>query len=562
MYSTMNKGVKKRSRPVVIVVTVIISIAAVFAAFLVVSSLITNLDGKYVYRSEKVLDLRDSGITDISNLMKLKDPEIIDLQGDPITVEQYETLQEKFPDCDIRWDVPLSSGSYSNMTEKLMPDSFTDADIELLKYLKQLTVVDFSNAHVSDEVLLTIRNAFPECDVVCNERIDDREYQSPAASLQLDGIGLSVDEFNIMMEESPQVKEVTVTDCGFSVDEQLDLLQRYPDVAFYWDVKLLGKKYDSGTKELSLGNPSKEELSELKDCAALLNKVERIDFGNSILNLEDICDLRNLFNGAEVNCKYQFLGRTISTSETELDFSGRKNIDISSFDLITAAMPNLSKVIMSDCGLPDETMDKLNHTYAGVRFVWTVYVTRYYPLRTDVTYFCASDRPNAGYSAVCLSDEEIQPLKYCTDMVAMDLGHMWYTNLDFVRDMKQLRYLVVSCCYITDISAVSELDNLYYFEMAFNNISDLTPLLKCKNLRFLNITQNVVYDREVLAKFGFLEWLWYQNYDLPEEDIEWIKNALPDTNCFITVGVPDKYAKHWKQLQPYRDMRDIYHMFY
>ena len=89
----MKSSVKKRKRPMIIAATAVVSIAAVIAAVFIIRSFFTDLNGKYIYRSEKTLDLRSSGMNDVSELMALEGPETIDLRDNPITAEQYESNQ-------------------------------------------------------------------------------------------------------------------------------------------------------------------------------------------------------------------------------------------------------------------------------------------------------------------------------------------------------------------------------------------------------------------------------------------------------------------------------------
>ena len=558
----MKRRDKKRKRPVLIAAAVIISLAAVAAAVFVVRSFVTDLYGRYVYRSEKTIDLRDSGITDLTDLLRLKDPETIDLRGNPITEEQYGTLTQAFPACAIFWDVPLSSGPVSCLTQSLAPVSFERADLARLRYLKQLKELDLSGADVSGELYRETRDTFPDIRVTWETELLGNRYAKDTEKLELDGSGLKADDIRVLAGGLAFLKEITVSDARFSVPEQIELTGEYPDICFVWDVEVLGQRIPNEAAELRFDVSTQEELQELERAGILFEHCETIDLNGRRMDLDDIARLRESFGGAAVLCSFDFLNRTISTAETELDFSGIKRIDIAAFDKVTAAMPYLQKVVMCYCGIPDETMDQLNHKYDGVRFVWTVYVTRYYQLRTDITYFCASDRPEANYVAISLNDEEIQPLKYCTDLVALDLGHMHYHNIDFVKDMKKLKYLIVSCGYVNDISAVSELESLYYFEMAFSDVSDITPVLNCKNLRCLNINACHAYDREILAQMDYLEYLFYTTDEMPSEDVEWIKNALPNTYCYVYDSIHDRYGHEWRSIPAYYEMRDIFHMFY
>ena len=553
---------KKKKGILFYLISAIIIIAVICAGAYFVKSLYVNIYGQYMFRTEKVLDLKDRNISDTSPIFQLESLEYLDLEGNEISAGQYDALKAAYPDCRIIWDIPLSFGTFSNYTEALSPSKLTEADISLLPYFENLSYLNLSSAGINDSVYETVKATVPDCTVVWETEVFGETYPLDIREITLSGKDLSVEALDNVISTFELLDTVTVSECEFSVPEQISILAAHPDVTFNWDVELLGKRYDQNVAELSFRNLSADDIAELKQAGAILKNVKKIDFGDETWNVEDIASLSESFDRAHVICSFYLIDRMVSTTVTDLDFSGRRNIDVSVFDKACYVMKDLSRVVMCDCGIDDETMDALNHKYDGVRFIWTVYVTRYYPLRTDRTYFCGSDRPTAGYVALSLNDEEIQPLKYCIDMVAMDLGHMHFTNVDFVKDMKQLKYLVIACGYVHDISMISECENLYYLEMYFNQIDSIEPILACRNLRYLNIGTTWGYDQSPVFEMDFLEYLWYTHNWFSDEEIERLQAALPNTTCYLANENADAIGNGWKTLQVYYDMRDIMHMFH
>ncbi len=552
---------KKKKGFILYMISAIVIIAVICAGAFLIKSLYVNVYGHYMFRTEKTLDLKDRGISDTAPIFQLEALDYLDLEGNQISVEQYDALKAAYPDCRIMWDIPLSIGSFSNLTEALSPVSLTEADIKMLPYFEKLSYINLSSAGINDSVYETVKATVPGCTVVWETEMFGETYPLDIKEITLSGKDLSIDALDAIISTFELLETVTVADCAFSVPEQISILNAHPEISFNWNVELLGKRYDQNITELSFRNLSADEIAELKQAAALLKKVEKIDFGSETWNVEDIASLSESFGRAHVICSFFLIDRMVSTTDTDLDFSNKKNIDISVFDKACYVMKDLSRVVMCDCGIDDETMDGLNHKYDGVRFVWTVYVTRYYPLRTDRTYFCGSDRPSAGNVAVSLNDEEIVPLKYCIDMIAMDLGHMHFTNIDFVKDMKQLKYLVIACGYVHDISMISECENLYYLEMYYNQIDSIEPILACRNLRYLNMGTTWGYDQSPVFEMDFLEYLWYPHNRLPDEEVERLRAALPNTVCYLDNKNADDLGLGWKFMDVYNEMREILHMF-
>ena len=125
---------KKRKGFVFYLVSAIVIIAVICAGAYFVRSLYVDVYGRYMFRTEKVLDLKDRGVSDISPIFQLEELEYLDLEGNSITREQYDSLREAYPDCSIIWDIPMSFGTYSNFTEALSPSSLSDGDIALLPH--------------------------------------------------------------------------------------------------------------------------------------------------------------------------------------------------------------------------------------------------------------------------------------------------------------------------------------------------------------------------------------------------------------------------------------------
>ena len=220
----------------------------------------------------------------------------------------------------------------------------------------------------------------------------------------------------------------------------------------------------------------------------------------------------------------------------------------------------LEKVVMCDCGLSDEEMDALNQKHENVRFVWTVHFGGY-SLRTDATGFIAAKEPHGE-----LSNKDMPPLRYCTDLVALDLGHMKFTDISFVSGMKHLRFLVLADGEVDDIAPVAELPELEYLEIFRTDVTDLTPLLKCRNLKDLNICyipKSASQDAfEVLLQTTWLERLFFAGNKLTREQKNELRDAYPDTAEVVLYEEMESTGLDWRYHPRYYEMRDLLDMYY
>ena len=99
---------KKKKGFIYYLISVIVILAIIITGSLYIKILYVNVYGENMRRSEKTVILKDMNISDVTPLFALNAPAYIDLEGDPISVDQYNALKEKFPDSNIIWDAPMS----------------------------------------------------------------------------------------------------------------------------------------------------------------------------------------------------------------------------------------------------------------------------------------------------------------------------------------------------------------------------------------------------------------------------------------------------------------------
>ena len=242
----------------------------------------------------------------------------------------------------------------------------------------------------------------------------------------------------------------------------------------------------------------------------------------------------------------------------ELDLSGIEISDTSDIDKAVGAMADLKKIIMSDCSIPDEEMDALNRKFDDVRIVWTVYI-KDYACRTDAVDFCIS-RITSRYGNI--TNEMVAPLKYCTDMVTLDLGHMNFNDISFVENMPHLKYFIIGDTLTDDLSPLQNCYELYYLEMFITRVRDLTPLLDKTSLKHLNISYVDLDDYTQLSQMTWLDRLWYVNAPLTNPKRQEIIDALPNTEVAFSSPDGSSVDRSWRYNDSYFEMRDNLGMAY
>lgn len=248
----------------------------------------------------------------------------------------------------------------------------------------------------------------------------------------------------------------------------------------------------------------------------------------------------------------------VMSDTEEVDLSG---IDISNLDMETflGSMTKLKKLTLKDCGLDNDGYAALQDAHPDVRMIWDIKV-KTYTIPTD----------SVGFSTLLanefqprLDDGDCKYLKYCTDMVALDLGHNYITNLDFLEYMPNLRVLILVDNFdspskrvrLSDISKLKYCPHLRYLELFANNVSDMSVISELKELEDLNVCYNPVNSAEPFKDLPHLQKLWIYNTSIPWQEINELKEIYP--NVKIVTSGNGSVDQGWRDGDHYKAMRNM-----
>lgn len=386
----------------------------------------------------------------------------------------------------------------------------------------------------------------------------EREYFSDAELLSVEG-DADLAELRAVLAALPDIRTVEWVDCPLSADTQLSLRREYPDTLFRWDVSVNGNRFSSSLRELTVSDPG-EDFDTLTKSLSLFGELSSVRFVGWAPTNEQAAALRETCPAVEFRYSLELFGLKLDSLAEEIDLSGILFEDTAELEAALVHFPRLGKVVMCECGLKNAVMDELNRKYEDIRFVWLVNVFGH-ALRTDASYFIQYNLPPCY-----LEGSRAANLKYCTDLIALDLGHTGLLDweMDFLPYMPHLQYLILAECQISDISDVALLPELTYFEAFLTPIKDYSPLLECHALTDLNICYNnhiSDVDAEVLQQMTQLERLWMYGANISRDKIAALLEALPECNVQYIPG-PESTGGGWRDHDHYRAMRDAFHMRY
>ncbi len=240
-----------------------------------------------------------------------------------------------------------------------------------------------------------------------------------------------------------------------------------------------------------------------------------------------------------------FLGVTADIQQTHIDF-GTKNVqNIDELCVFLDQLPALERVDMYASKLTREQMDLLFERYPQIFFGWTVTIGDH-TVRTDITAFSTlhGSSPKPPHTSA-----DFEKLKYCKNLLAIDIGHNWVEDISFLRHFPKLRVLILGRNRIRDITPLADLKELEYLELFSNYVRDYSPLTELTRLRDLNVKNNPCKDLSPLYQMTWLERFWAGCYvEIPRKQMKNMEAAIPgcefDWKSMPTAGTWRKHAHY------------------
>lgn len=232
--------------------------------------------------------------------------------------------------------------------------------------------------------------------------------------------------------------------------------------------------------------------------------------------------------------------------------------DYQKFYEFLAKLPNLKKVDMFSTRIPAKRIEQLVEKFPQIEFGWTMAVGNH-SVRTDAVAFITSHNDQSARHAT----EEFAVLKYCKNLLALDIGHNAVDDLSFLYDLPNLRILILADNQFQDITPVGSLTQLEYLELFYNDIRDVSALTSLVNLKDLNLGFNRITDISPLESMTWLERLWVPQFNShnvtkkPDpEAVAKLKAALPDT--LVDSTAVTSIENGWRKHTRYQNMRKIF----
>lgn len=320
--------------------------------------------------------------------------------------------------------------------------------------------------------------------------------------------------------------------------------------------EIYGKKVYENDVYVNLSDVQIDE--NLAENLKSLPNVREVELYNHSLTNDQKIQLQESIPNVLFKWKVEILGEEVEWNVETLDFSKKRINNIEEFKKSLRLLPNLKKLDMSYTNLSNEQLGQLRVLFPNIRIDWVVYMSKW-SCRTDAVAFSVLVYT---YDYRRMTTQDIQVLKYCTELQALDLGHQAIEDITVIGDyLPNLRVLILADNQIKDISPLAKLKHLHYLELFMNDITDSTPLASCDELVDLNISFNYRFSNiNGILNLPKLERLWLISDNISSESYSLIRKTYPNV-VLVTTGNGSTNSG-WRTHERYYAMIDMYRKNY
>jgi len=303
----------------------------------------------------------------------------------------------------------------------------------------------------------------------------------------------------------------------------------YPNLDLSYTLVLFDGEVGPDLTELDLSGLTSADLDEnLLEKLRLLPGLTDVQLmtaqGTTNFTPADVKLLVDILPGVTFHYSFQLFGKTVNTADERVEFKNTYigNEGIPEIRAALDILTNCTYFLLDNCGIDNEVMAQLRDDYPDTKVVWRVYWAYFHAL-TDVEMIHTTEK---------LDDENVEVLKYCTDVKYLDIGHnRGLHNIDFVNYMPKLKVAIVVDSWIYNLEPFANCPELEWLEIvACSNITDLSPLANCKNLKGLNMScVHKVKDLSPLFGLEKMERLYLGNHQVPADMVQAAREAMPNT---------------------------------
>ena len=315
-----------------------------------------------------------------------------------------------------------------------------------------------------------------------------------AVSNKASGVTLNPGSFDyaVLLENLqylPNLSTISLPGISLNTEQVSAILDAYPQIKLDYTVSLFGNTYGQETTQLDLTGMTSAQVDEAAEKLGLLTNLTDVEL-SSALEIEDVAKLQDAAPRITFHYSFKLFGKTLSTTDEEVEYQNQSIGNDGETDIRRALtiLDNCGRFVLDNCKIDNEVLAGIREDFRdGPKVVWRVYfgVDGRYNSLTD------ADTLRAVYN---VTDDTCGPMKYCEDVVYMDIGHNEYlTDLSFVSYMPNIEVLIASGCAVKELVGFENCKKLTWLELvSCGKLENIDSLAECENLTYLNISYTKV----------------------------------------------------------------------
>ena len=510
-------------------------------------------------------------------------------------------------------------GQYVSSSARVTALSVADAYPESMALLDSVRTLDMRGSTVTDFEPVKGLKTLEHLDVRDNYAFTEAVHDEVAAALP----GCAI-RWSIPIAASHYDSDETDVDLTTQVltNGQLsDILARYPDKRFTYQVNLPGGTVPSTAEEWTLQSGASLDADGLNQALALLPNVKRVDLRATRLPLDTVRALSEANPQVTFNFSFDVPQGELTSEDDRITVTKGTYDDVLTYLGFAEYMPNIQGVDIRSLKLTEEQVKDVQERSGDliVAFTFSMFGKKVTSIDTKVVLdgvkvgstdavepylaylprleqldMCNCGIDNEAMAAFRDKHPEIKvvwrvkfghwtlrtdaeifstllygnnhygytsktyaPIQYCTELKMLDLGHNHMVDISGLANLKKLRILILACNKIEDISPLEGLEDLEYVELFSNHITDWSLLANKTKLLDLNINRNKVSDISPFLTCTSLERLWIGNCGISDAKLKQLRAGLP--NCEVNVLSGNAPTTYgWRDHPRYKIIKEMY----
>ncbi len=332
-----------------------------------------------------------------------------------------------------------------------------------------------------------------------------------------------------------------------------------PEIILPETVEILGNEYEITQNYLDLSDMNPDDINSVIPGLEKMTSLETVNLmpeeGESLLSLEDVAGLKEAAPTVHFIYEFDFCDKHLTTADTEVIYEKTEigNENEETIRQIISVMDECEYFLFDDCGIDDEIMASIREDHPETKVVWRIHVGWKSALTDDQVI-----RMTHG-----INDSMTGPLKYCTEVLYMDLGHdSGITDISFIENMPDLQCLILSDAQFADLTPLTNCNDLEWLELvSCYHIKNLEVIADMDSVRYLNISFTRTSDISGIMDMDLERFSCIGNY-VPQEQRDEFAEKHPDT-LIVYSGNPygyawryDDYGYHY--FSYYARMREVF----